>query len=429
MLIGMWRAAKANADLGAVIDALVVLSPMGSQAAVGKILIAGVASESGELSVHIAGRRVAVAVAAGDTDDSILSRLYEQIAAVPELPVFPSVYAPSGGGSYGVALTCNWQGRLGNQIDVRINHYANEKTPGGLNVVIEAMKDGTGEPDLSSYPTLIKGYRPTEIVMPYHETDAGAPVVAEQERRWGCTDRQDGQVIAVIRSSDMTDHLYAGYTLNSLQTHSVHVRADRSNPWDTAAMLAANIESAAAIDAAVPYQGIKLIGYAGAKPQEAFDTDEANALAQQHCGTLECHGEDDWAMSRMFNHYKRNDAGGADASARDLCWVKLASYWRWVHVTEFETKYRNGWKLAEYITEPLPGQKIMTKEVGEEIMIALYEVFMEAGLFQNLPHYKNTLQVEIDGPNGKLKIIDEPVMVTQFYQTEITSNLIAGHVG
>ena len=426
MLIGMWRAAKANADLGAVIDVLALPDPVGGGAATGTIIIGDTATNSGELAVHIAGRRIAVPVVAGEAAAVIADRLLAAIDDTPGLPVNASLY--SSGGDLGVALECNWTGSTGNEIDVRINHYQSEQTPLGLTVTVDAMAGGAGTPVLTNDATLVRGYRATEIVLPYHDSTSLNSVIAEQELRWGCTNKQDGQVITVKRGA-LNDHLTWLADRNSQQSHSVHVRADRSNPWDTAAMLAANIESSAAIDAAVPFQGIKLVGYAGARAQDAFGTDEANAIAQAHGGTLETAGEDEWAMSRMFNHYKRNSAGGADASARDLCWVKLASYWRWVHVTEFETKYRNGWKLAEYVTEPLPGQKIMTKDIGEEIMLSLYEVFMDAGLFQNMPHYKASLKVEIDGANGKLKVIDEPVMVTQFYQTEITSNLIAGHVG
>lgn len=53
---------------------------------------------------------------------------------------------------------------------------------------------------------------------------------------------------------------------------------------------------------------------------------------------------------------------------------------------------------------------------------------MTAGLFQNMDYYKKTLLVEVDGPNGKLKVVDQPVLITQHYQNEITSEFIAGHV-
>ena len=70
----------------------------------------------------------------------------------------------------------------------------------------------------------------------------------------------------------------------------------------------------------------------------------------------------------------------------------------------------------------------MTKQLGEEIMIGLYKQFLDIGLCQNMDYYQQTLVVEVDGPNGKLKIQDEPVIVTQHYQTEITSYVVAGQV-
>jgi phage tail sheath gpL-like len=96
-------------------------------------------------------------------------------------------------------------------------------------------------------------------------------------------------------------------------------------------------------------------------------------------------------------------------------------------VNVFQTRYR-GYKLAEYMVDPIPGQKIMTAALGTDIMLNNYEQFISAGLFQNMEYYKQTMQVEVDGTNGKLKIIDQPVLVTQHYQTEITSEFVAGHV-
>ena len=45
-----------------------------------------------------------------------------------------------------------------------------------------------------------------------------------------------------------------------------------------------------------------------------------------------------------------------------------------------------------------------------------------------MDYYRKTLVVEVDGPNGKLKVQDEPVIVTQHYQTEISSYVVAGQV-
>ena len=57
---------------------------------------------------------------------------------------------------------------------------------------------------------------------------------------------------------------------------------------------------------------------------------------------------------------------------------------------------------------------------------SLEKQFMDVALTQNMPYYRQTLLVEVDGPNGKLRIQDEPVLVTQLYQTEITSYVVGG---
>ena len=191
-------------------------------------------------------------------------------------------------------------------------------------------------------------------------------------------------------------------------------------------MAAAAIESSAAIDAVTPYTGTKLVGYKGPAPRDVWDmTNDANNMALAGGSVIEANEDGTGNLLRMFTHYKRSPSGAADTSGRELCHIKIGSYWRWVHVNEFETKFRDGWKQDQYATEAIPGQKIMTKDLGEEIMIALYETFIAAGLFTHLEHYKSTLVVELDPVNGKLKIMDEPVMVMQHYQTEITSNLVS----
>jgi hypothetical protein len=51
---------------------------------------------------------------------------------------------------------------------------------------------------------------------------------------------------------------------------------------------------------------------------------------------------------------------------------------------------------------------------------------VDAGLMQNMAHYTKTLLTQITGT--KFKIVDEPVIMLQHNQTEITSKWVAGHV-
>jgi phage tail sheath gpL-like len=419
MLMAMWRAASANMDLGGVIDILPLATASGAAKASATLTIAGAPTQAGEVMVHIAGVRVSVGASTTDNATDIATRLTTAINALAALPVV----ATSSAGV--VTLEARWGGASGNDIDVRNRFYRDDFMALGVTLTVAAMSGGVTNPDLSAYVLAASNFRATEIVCPFNDSTSMGILEAEQETRWGCTNQQDGQVITVKRGA-LAAHLTWLQPRNSRQVHSIHVRNDRTTPWETAAMAGAAIESSAAIDAVVPYTGIKLKGYMGPLDADVWDErTDANNLALLGGSVIEANEDGTGNLLRMFTHYKRSASGANDQSCRELCWVKIASYWRWVHVNEFETKYRDGWKAGQYITETLAGQKIMTKQLGEEIMIGLYVVFMDAGLFQHLQHYQDTLLVEYDGQAGKLKIVDEPVMVTQHYQTEITSNLIA----
>jgi phage tail sheath gpL-like len=216
-------------------------------------------------------------------------------------------------------------------------------------------------------------------------------------------------------------------TRNSPHVHTIATTGDLTSPWETAAMAGAAIESLAAIDPAVPHTGIKLIGYQGPCPCDGYTAEQVGNLLASGASPLRIAQDYSGALLRMVTNYTQTDSGAADRSMAELCWIKTMSYFRWFRVTDFQTKYQ-GFKLAQYITDPIPGQKIMTKELGEEVCLGQYKLFMDAGLMQNMPYYQETLLVEVDGPNGKLKIQDEPVIVTQHYQTEVTSFVVAGQV-
>ncbi len=422
MLMAMWRGAKANAELGLPIDVLCVAENASGVAASGTITITGIPAQSGECMLHIAGMRFGVGVGTSDTVATIATKLTTAINADATLPVT----AASAAGV--ITLTCRWRGLSGNDIDVRGAFAADDNQAIGIAVATPGMSGGATSPDLSVYLTASVNYRATEIACAFSDSANMVILEQEQETRWQCDNMQDGQVIVALRGN-LSAHTAWLSTRNSAQCHSLHVYKDRTPPWVTAAMAASAIESSAAIDSATPYTGIKLTGYKGPAQADAWDLrSDANNIALQHGSVIKAQDDGSGTLLRVFNHYKKSTSGAADYSQRDLCWIKLSSYWRWLRVSELQNRYQNGWKLAEYIKEPIPGQKIMTAELAQEICLQLYGVFMDAGLFQNLEHYKKTWLGAIDGASGKVKIIDEPVMVTQLYQWELTSNLIAGHV-
>jgi phage tail sheath gpL-like len=419
MLMAMWRAAAGNMELGGVIDILPLATASGAAKATATLTIAGAPTQAGEVMVHIAGVRVSVGASLVDTATDIATRLTTAINALTALPVV----ATSSAGV--ITLEARWGGASCNDIDVRGRFYRDDIMALGVTLTVAAMSGGATNPDLSAYVLAASNYRATEIVCPFNDSTSMGILEAEQETRWGCTNQQDGQVITVKRGA-LAAHLTWLQPRNSKQVHSIHVRNDRTTPWETAAMAGAAIESSAAIDAVVPYTGIKLKGYMGPADADVWDErTDANNLALLGGSVIEANEDGTGNLLRMFTHYKRSPSGANDQSCRELCWVKIASYWRWFRTNEFETKYRDGWKADQYATEVLSGQKIMTKELVQEICVALYMIFVQAGWFTFAQHFIDTMVIEFEPANGKFKIDDEPVMVLQHYQTEFTSHLLS----
>lgn len=430
MLTLMWRAAKANADLGLPIDCIAIAPNGTAVAATSTIAITNAAGAAatllapGEVMLYIGGVRVSVGVTTQDTQSTVATKLINAINALPSLPVSAAVVAEN---TNELTLTCRWGGPSGNDIDVRSTYYIDDLLPKGLTVATPAMATGSAAPDVTPViAAMAVGYRATEIVCPFIDSTNLGLLETEMAARWEANNMQDGAIVNCVRGTEASITTFLS-TRNSPHVHTIVVTNDVTNPFETAAMAGAAIESLAATDPAVPQTGIVLLGYLGPAQGDNWTVDQLNNLLTAGGSPLLIAQDYTGSILRMVTNYTQTAQGAADRSMAELCWIKTMSYYRWMHVTEFQTKYF-GYKLAQYITDPIPGQKIMTVQLAEEIMIGLYKQFMDAGLCQNMDYYQGSLVVEIDAPNGKLKIVDEPVIVTQHYQIEITSYVVAGQV-
>jgi phage tail sheath gpL-like len=422
----MWRAAKANIDPGLPIDMILVPEGPGSTRASATIqfVISGATfPNAGVLPVYIGGVRVSVAVSTADTPEIAVQRLVGVINAMVSLPVVASV----GSTENILELTAKWGGATGNEIDIRQLYYPDDTLPPGVYALVNEMSGGAGDPDLTLAMQAMAAYRATEIVTPFHDSNNMVLLEAELAARWAANNMQDGQAVTAVRFANSAEALAWLSSRNSSQVHHICTQADASSPWETAAMVGAAIETLASTDPAVPHVGVQLMGYKGPVSSKGWAGTTPNDLLSNGGSFLVGHEDFTAELGRMVTGYTHNGRGAPDRSMSSLNWIKTMSYYRWYRVTEFQTKYFD-FKVAEYLDQPIEGQKIMTLELGEEIMVGLYLDFMKVGLVQHLEHYKATLVCEVDGPNGKLRIQDEPVLITQLYQTEITSYPIAGHV-
>jgi len=263
-------------------------------------------------------------------------------------------------------------------------------------------------------------------VCPFTDSTNLGLLETEMATRWAAANMQDGQVINAIRGTEAALTTFFA-SRNSPHLHTIATTKDATSPWETAAMAGALIESMAMTDPAMPHTGALLKGYRGPSAGNHWTVDQLQNMLAMGGSPLAIAADYSGTLLRMVTNYDMTASGAADRSMSELCWIKTMSYYRWLHVTEFQTKY-TGFKIAQYVEDPLPGQAIMTKQLAEEVMVGLYQQLMDVGLVQNMDYYRDTLTVEIDGPAGKLRIRDEPVIVTQHYQTEITTFVVAGQV-
>jgi phage tail sheath gpL-like len=425
MLLAMWRAAKANADRALPID-FVAVPPSGTAVAATTTIVltnsGGTIQAAGEVMLYVEGKRIAVGVSTVDTVATTAAKLIAALQADNSLPVTAAATANPNE----IKLTAKWGGLTGNDIDVRNVYYTDDVLPQGLTVTVPAMSAGATSPDLTAAIAALNDYRATEIACAFTDSANMALLEAELTARWKFDNMQDGSAITVKRGTEAEITTWLA-SRNCDQVDTIPVTKDLTSPWVTASMAGAAMETSAGIDPAQPYTDLPLVGYKGAKRGDGWTNDQANVFLLAGASPLKLQADGSATLWRVVTNYTTNTSGAADPSRRDRCWFKTESFRRWYTVTEYQLKYV-GFKLAEYITEPIPGQKIMTKELVEEIQIDIYKQLQDVGLYQNLDYYKASLVIEIDGPNGKVRVQDEPVLVTQHYQTEVTSYPIAGHV-
>ena len=198
MLHGMaqaWFASNRFTEVWAV-----SVAETGMAASAGALDVGGTATESGTLNIYIAGRRVQVAVASGDTAVDIAEALEAAINADTSLPVLAEV---DGEDDSIVNLTAKNKGLPGNFIDSRMN-YAEEETPAGVTVAITQLTGGTGAPDLDDLWAALGDEHFNIWAHPYTDTASMTAIKAELKTRSGPTIQHDAVAFAVIEGSVST---------------------------------------------------------------------------------------------------------------------------------------------------------------------------------------------------------------------------------
>jgi len=391
--------------------AIAVDDAVAGVAATATISVSGTATESYAWPFYVAGVRLQVPVSNGDTAASVAAAIAANIAAQTDLPVTAVV---NGVNNTQVDLTARNDGEPGNEIDIRTAYGPAERNPAGLNVTIDAMSGGSGNPDISAlFGDVIADEVYQTIVMPFHDTTNVAAFENWEASRWDGLGQLPGHLFVAVSDTHANLVTY-GDVRNSAHVSVLGVYDSPTPAWEQAAAWAGVVEYHGAIDPARPFQTLPLPGVlappAASRPSRA----ERNVRLDHGISTTNVGHDGSVYIERVVTTYQNNASGIPDSAFLDLNTVWTLDAVRFAVRARIALRYPRH-KLANDGTNFAPGQPIVTPNLLRAELIGLMRELEEVGLVENLDQFKADLQVvrSSQDPN-RVNAVIPPDLINQF---------------
>ena len=381
----------------------------GGVVAAGSMLLGGAASAAGTLKIYIAGKVVSVAVAAGDALADVISEAVDIITADDEYLVAAAI---NGGVPEQIDFTAKNKGTPGNKIDIRMNYFDGDETPGGLTTTITPMAAGATNPDLATvFATLDETQY---ILMVSAFVDAANLLVVETELadRFGPIRQNDGYCFYAEQDT-LSNLVTLGDSRNS-QFTVIHRASGPSHPASHASAKVGVVAANGQIDPARPFQTLEVAGILAESDSEKLTLTERNTLLFHGIATDRVSDGGKVLIEREITTYKKNNAGGDDVSYLDLNSLLTLSYLRYDFKNTILLKYPRH-KLADDGTNFGAGQPVMTPKVMKGEAVNKFRQWELAGLVEGAEQFKNDLIVERNAiDSNRLDVLLPPDLMNQF---------------
>ena len=379
----------------------------GVQAA-GAITIEGVVSADGTLNIYIGGKKIKVAVAAGEATTVTATNVAAAINARTDLPVTAAV---DGVNQSKVNITCRWKGETGDSIDIRLNYYQSEKTPTGMTVTITAMTGGTSNPDIADAIAAIGDEQYHTIIVPWTDAANLAALYTEMQRRWGPLVKKEGHAFTAAAGTHAALSTL-GDSVNDECLTIMGTQNSPTTPWEMAAIVGA--VDACEPDPARPRQTLTLTGALASWPEDRYTLSERNIHLYDGISTFTVDEGGLCRIERLITTYKTNALGVDDISYLNVETMRTIAYLRYSTRVRIALRYPRH-KLASDGTEIAPGQAIVTPKTIRAELIALFLQWMDAGLVEGLAQFKKDLIVKRNTSDpDRVDAIIPPDVINQF---------------
>ncbi len=378
----------------------------------GSVVLTGTATAAGTLSLYLAGQRVQIGVAAGDTAAAIAGFLATAVNATPSLPVS----ATAVGGT--VTFTCKWRGETGNDITLIPNYRGNlggEMLPAGVALAITPMMGGATNPSFTAAITAMGDEEYDFIVHPYTDSanlDLLRLELNDSTGRWSWSRQIYGHAYTARRGAFSTLVAF-GLTRNDPHTTIAGVEPEVPAPiWEYAAVYGARNSVFIAVDPARPTQTGELVGLLPALPGKRFVLSERQTFLKSGIATSYV-GGGVVRIERAVTTYQRNPFNQPDPSYLDSETLHTTAYVIRTIRSRITQKYARH-KLANDGTRFGAGQAMVTPNVLRGEMIAAYGELEAQGIVENAEVFAQYLIVERDrlDPN-RVNVLFPPDYVNQ----------------
>ncbi len=388
------------------------VEPAAGNKATGTITFTGPATESGTVSLYVAGTRVQVGVTNGDTATTIAAAAVAAINANTTLPV-------TAANTLGVVtLTAREKGLLGNMMDLRVNYYDGEALPAGVGASFAQMSGGTGAVDLTTLWPVLGDEHYNVFVMPWNDAATLAVLSTETEDRAGPL----RQIETVAFSAKDDTHGNLGTFGNARNDKFLSVIGIYKSPtpsYEIAASYAAVGAYYLAIDQARPLQTLELSHVLAPALVDRFTQQENNLLLYDGIATVYFDAQSNVRLQRTITTYQENALGADDPAYLDVETLYTLSYIRWSVRTRILLKFPRH-KLANDGTRFGSGQAVVTPKIMKAELVSLFEEWENLALVEGADQFQKDLIV-IRSPQdpNRLDVRLPPDLVNQLRVTAL----------
>jgi len=392
------------------VKAMAIDDDAGANFALGKLTVAaGTATAGGTVYLYIGGRQITAAVAKGDDQDAVAAAIVAAITADPYCYVTAAV---NGTNANEVDLTAANGGEVGNEIDLRFNHFETESFPDGISAsVTTAMAGGSGNPDIGEIIALLPETQFNVIVHPWKDATNLTALEDELADRFGPIRQNDGVAFAA-EVNTLGNLSTLGNGRNSPHSSIMGWKGMPNPGFEIAAAYAGQVSKEGQADPARPFQTLQLVGIMAPKPEDEFTLQERNILLTDGIATGKVSGGV-CRIERAITTFQTNAAGAPDTSYLDVNTLMTLSYLRYDFRNSFLLKYPRH-KLANDGTRIGPGQQVLTPKRAKGFALERFQGWESLGLAEGFDQFKRDLVVERSATDpNRLEFLLPPDLVNQ----------------